>query len=381
MGNLFQVTGKEEISAARCACSRPAVFTVFLSLVLSSATTFAASLGMVADNQSDEIRLFNADTGVVIASLKGFSGRISGDCALSKDETLGFSSNAANHISVFRFSNAASGNNIDFSSIEISNSGVDMTLSPDGGLLVSTGAGNVYEPLSIVDTTGQVELAAIAPFLDHTSAEFCDDGTLLLTTTYGNSLLAPFDNAMYDASIGPEGELQLGGNRLSSGAQPNNGSCAPGSRSGVLLDRESGLTSFTLPGLKKAGFASLNGATAVAAVFSRSGDRLYVRTTEAVEAFDFNPFNGVMKADWVQAVPFSAEYFGIDQIAIDPNSGKLYVDGGQALLILDPENGQQMGSVPTGDATGVCFAQRQPHSLIRYVVYNLPDRDSFSPEE
>ena len=89
---------------------------------------------------------------------------------------------------------------------------------------------------------------------------------------------------MYDARIGPDGDLQLGGNRLSSGAQPNNGSCAPGSRAGVLLDRAAGLTSFTLPGLKKADFAALHGATAVAAVFNRGGDRLYVRTTEAVEA-------------------------------------------------------------------------------------------------
>jgi len=341
-----------------------------LGLSLVSGTVFAASLGMVTDNQSDELRLFDAATGVIVASLQGSVGQITGDCALSEDESMGFSSNAARQISVFQFTNSDSGKSIDFSSIEISNAGVDMSLSPDGNLLISTGAGNTYEPLSIIDIAGQVELATSAPFIDHTSAEFCDDGTLLLTTTYGNSLAAPFDNAMYDARVSPEGELLLGGNRLSSGAQPNNGNCAPGSKSGVLLDRESGLTSFTLPGLEKADFASLNGATAVAAVFNRSGDRLYVRTTEAVEAFDFNPFTGMMQADWVQPVSFSAEYFGIDQIAIDPDSGKLYVDGGKTLLILDPEDGRQMGSVLTGDATGVCFAQRQPHSPVLEVVLN-----------
>ena len=341
-----------------------------LGLSLVSGSVFAASLGMVTDNQSDELRLFDAATGVVVASLQGSAGRISGDCALTEDESTGFSSNAARQISVFQFTNSVSGNSVDFSSIEISNAGVDVSLSPNGDLLISTGAGNIYEPLSIIDTAGQVELATSAPFIDHTSAEFCDDGTLLLTTTYGNSLAAPFDNAMYDARVTPEGELLLGGHRLSSGAQPNNGNCAPGSRSGVLLDRESGLTSFTLPGLEKADYAPLNGATAVAAVFNRSGDRLYVRTTEAVEAFDFNPFTGMMQADWVQSVSFSAEYFGIDQIAIDPDSGKLYVDGGKTLLILDPEDGRQMGSVLTGDATGVCFAQRQAHSPVLEVVLN-----------
>jgi len=332
---------------------------IIVSATVITSSAFAGSFGMVADNESDMFRLFESETGVVVASVQGSVGRISGDCALSTDESTGFSSNAGRNISVFQISDSASGKDVEFSSIQISNAGVDMSLSPDGLLLVSTGAGNAYEPLSIIDTVNRVELATSEPFLDHTSAEFCDDGTLLVTTTYGNSFAAPFDNAMYDARVGPDGELQLGGNRLSSGAQPNNGSCAPGSRAGVLLDRESGLTSFTLPGLQQADFARLHGAMAVAAVFNTEGDRLYVRTTKAVEAFDFNPLTGMMQADWVQPVSFSSEYFGIDQIAIDPDSGKLYVDGGQELLILDPVNGRQTGLVQTGDATGVCFAQQR----------------------
>lgn len=348
------------------------VLMVILSLSLGAQAVYAASLGMVTDNESRELRLFDAETGTVVASLPSSSGQISGDCTLSKDESTGFSSHAGRNISVFNFSDAVLGNSVDIASIEISNAGVDMSLSPDGSLLVSTGAGHIYEPLSIIDTARKVEVATSTPFLDHTSAEFCDDGTLLVTTTYGNSLAKPLDNAMYDARIGFDGELQLGGNRLSSGSQPNNGSCAPGSKSGVLLDREAGLTSFTLPGLKKADFAALQGGTAVSAVFNRSGDRLYVRTTNTIEAFTFNPFNGMMKADWVRSVSFSAEYFGIDQIAIDMDSGKLFVDGGRKLLIIDPDSGEQTGSVHAGDATGVCFAQRLPHTPILEVAFSAP---------
>lgn len=372
MDGLCRVDRKKRVNVPRhskCILSMLAALTI---LSLMTGSTFAAALGMVTDNESDELRLFDADTGYVIASLQGSPGKISGDCALSQDATTGFSSNASRNISVFRFSDTASGKTVDFSSIEISNAGVDMSLSPDGRLLVSTGAGHVDEPLSFIDTARQMEVATSAPFLDHTSAEFCDDGTLLVTTTFGNSFTPPFDNAMYDARVSPAGELQLGGNRLSSGAQPNNVSCAPGSRAGVLLDRDGGLTSFSLPGLNKVNFAGLLGGTAVAAVFSRSGNRLYVRTTETVEAFDFNPLNGMMNADWVKPVSFSAEYFGIDQIAIDPVSGNLYVDGGRMLLILDPENGRQTGSVHTGDATGVCFAQQKPLSPIREIVLSAP---------
>lgn len=372
MRRYYRARNERSQSFQWCAGSILKGLSAFLCLPLVASTAYAASLGMVADNGSDELHMFDIKTGITVASLKVSAGSLSGDCALSKDESIGFSSHANQQISVYQLSHPTSGDNVDISSIEISNAGVDMSLSPDGRMLVSTGAGFAYEPLSFIDTVTRVEVAIATPFLDHTSAEYCDDGTLLLTTTYGHTFATPFDNAMYDSRVSASGELTLTGNRLSSGAQPNNGSCAPGSRAGVLLDRDAGLTSFTLPGLKKADFASLHGATAVAAVFNQMGDRLYVRTTETVEAFDYNPFNGTMQRDWEQPVPYTSEYFGIDQIAIDPDSGKLYVDGGQALLILDPGNGQQTGSIHTGDATGVCFAQRQRNSSILDVVYNAP---------
>ena len=337
-----------------------------------SATAVAASLGMVTDNESDVFRIFDTETELVLASFQGSEGRISGDCALSQDESTGFASHAGRRISVFELTDSANGKQVDYYGIEIRNAGVDMSLSPDGRLLISTGAGHVHEPLSIIDTSSKTEIAATSPFLDHTSAEFCDDGTLLLTTTYGHSLALPFDNALYDARVSADGGIQLGGHRLSSGAQPNNASCAPGSRTGVLLDRGAGLTSFTLPGMEKADQAELHGATAVAAVFSKAGDRLYVRTTQTVEAFDFNPFTGAMRPDWVQRVSYSAEYFGVDQIALDPASGKLYVDGGRELLVLDPANGQQTGAIGAGDATGVCFAQRQRHAPVSDIAANSP---------
>ena len=367
---MYQPATRKRLFSSAKACVRHTLDSIGVLLIvpLISSTAFAASLGMVADSESDMFHLFDADTGVLVASLQGSSGRVSADCALSEDESTGFSSNANRLISVFQLADTVTGSEAVFSSIEISNAGVDMSLSPDGRLLVSSGAGNTNEPLSIIDTVSKTEVATSAPFLDHTSAEFCDDGTLLITTTYGQSFAQPFDNAMYDARLSPDGELQLSGHRLSSGAQPNNGSCAPGSRAGVLLDREAGITSFTLPGMEKADFATLNHETAVAAVFSQSGDRLYVRTTKTVEAFDFNPFTGQMAADWVKTVAYSSGYFGIDQIAVHPDSGQIYVDGGRELLILDPVNGRQTGLVQTGDATGICFAQRQRHSPISDIV-------------
>lgn len=371
---MYEPVARKRLFSSAIVRARSTLISIGALLIapLIAGTALSASLGMVADNESDMFQLFDADTGVLVASLQGKQGLVSADCALSEDETTGFSSHANRHISVFQLVDTVAGRDAVYTSIEISNAGVDMSLSPDGRLLVSTGAGNVYEPLSIIDTASKTEIATSDLFLDHTSAEFCDDGTLLLTTTYGHSLAQPFDNAMYDARVSPDGELQLSGHRLSSGAQPNNGSCAPGSRAGVLLDREAGITSFTLPGMAKADFAELNSPTAIAAVFNQSGDRLYVRTTRTVEAFDFNPFNGEMTADWVKQVAYSAEYFGVDQIAVHPDSGRIYVDGGRELLILDPVSGQQTGRVQTGDATGVCFAQRRRHTPVSDIAAISP---------
>ena len=240
----------EQLSLAAYPGSVRRVLTSLPILILLSGPILAAPLGMATDHETDKSHQFETETRNVLATLQESSGRINGDCAISNDETRGFSSNANHMVSVLQFSKTTLGQSVDLTSIDISNAGVDMSLSPDGALLVTTGAGNVDQPLSIIDTVSLQEVATITPFLDHTSAEFCDDGTLLVTTTYGNSFASPFDNAMYDARVSPD------------------------------------------------------------------GDRM--------------------------------------------------------LLIMDPENGEQTGLLQAGDATGVCFAQRQPYIPQRLVVSTAP---------
>ena len=124
MGGKFRICKERQIPFARYCGGMMNMLIVFVSMSLTTGTAFAAAFGMVTDNESDEMRLFNAETGVIVASLKGSPGQINGDCALSEDESTGFSSNAGRNISVFRFTDSASGKNVDFSSIDISNAGV-----------------------------------------------------------------------------------------------------------------------------------------------------------------------------------------------------------------------------------------------------------------
>ncbi|MBT8061218.1 MAG: hypothetical protein KJO85_00955 [Gammaproteobacteria bacterium] len=328
---------------------------VVLLLLSWGLNVAAAPLGMVSDNHSDRLSIFNADLDIVTASLAARPGMALGDCVVSADERTGITTSSGGAITFISLENGVMASD-DNSDLDISNLGVDMALSPDDRFLVLAGGGALQQPLSVVSTATREEIATSSPFADHTSVEFCDDGTLLVTTTQGKYFDWQVDNAMYDARLAQDGKVETLGHRLSSGARPNNASCAPGSLSGVLLDRQGGLPSFTLPGLVPAQHVQLTSPEAIASVFSKDGRKLFIRTNNALESYHFNPVTGEMQRDWVRQMPETEPYYGIDQIAIHPDGNKLYVDGGKAMLIINPGDGAQLGEFSLGDTTGICFA-------------------------
>jgi len=331
-----------------------------LSIVLAAALSAwathapAASLGLVSDNSAKRLALFDADNDAMLDSLQTRRGPAMADCSLTSDQSLAFSASASNAITFIELDQGGAPNQQE---VAISNLGLDMSLSPDDRFLVLAGGGALQEPIAVIDTRLRREVSTAGLFVDHTSVEFCDDGTLLVTTTHGEFYDDRPDNALYDARIDAHGHLSLAGGRLSSGAQPANSACAPGSRTGVLLDREGGLVSFTLPDLRLAERLRLSGGAGVAAAFSADGRMLFVRTTHSVEAFRFDPDGGALQRLWVRDAPGSLEYFGMDQIALHPHGGKLYIDGRDGIRILDPVTGATSGRMPMGSTTGICFAR------------------------
>jgi hypothetical protein len=340
--------------AQNCAIGR--LFVACVLTLTAAPAPAAGPFGMVSDNGSDMVSLFNAEWDTVTASLDAAPGMAVGDCAMNSDGSLGFSSNSSNEIAIIDIDGRSGGATGKPGMVSISNHGVDLSLSPDDAFLVMAGGGALQEPLSVIDTGLRAEVATARPFVDHTSVEFCDNGTLLVTTTYGEYFNAGPDNALYDAAIDHEGRISLKGNRVSSGAQPNNSACAPGSLTGVLLDREGGVTSFALPDLEVTDRVRTSGSAAAAAVFSRDGRRLYVRTPETVEAFDFDPVSGRMAPDWMRRAPGSLAYYGMEQIALHPDGRKLYTDGGAFMMILEPLTGAETGAIPMQDTSAICFA-------------------------
>lgn len=319
-------------------------------------TAWSAPLGIVTDNGADTLSIFNADRDVVTGSLAARPGLAVGDCAMVSDQSLAFATSSNYEITLLSLGSGESHPVSGETHVPISNLGVDMALSPDNALLVMAGGGSLAQPLSVVDTAAGVEIATAGPFTDHTSVEFCDNGTLLVTTTHGERVGDEPDNALYDARIDHRGRVSLKGHRVSSGAQPNNAVCAPGSLSGILLDRAGGMTSFTMPELEVADRETVADSALVAAVFAHDGRTVYVRSRSSVAAYGFDPLNGEMSPEWKHELPRASTFYGVEQIALHPDGNKLYVDGGGPLLILDPETGHELGGMPLGDATGVCFA-------------------------
>jgi hypothetical protein len=335
----------------------------FCSALLSGvcALVFASSVGadwvgLLSDNGNDQIRVFDADTDSVRLNIEATPGSVTGDCAVSSDQRLGLSTNSAGVVSFFDLADDRSGDSQGSSDVRISNLGVDMALSPDNAFLVTAGGGALNQPLSVVSLADRSEVSTSGPFADHTSVEFCDNGTLLVTTSHGEYYGAG-NGSLHAASLDSVGQISLSGAQISSGAQPNNSACAPGSMAGVLLDRNGGLTSFTLPGLLPADQEFTQVPEVVSAGFSSDGRRLFVRTATTVEAFEFNPLTGEMSPDWKRVAPRSSPYYGMDQVAVHPSGDKVYVDGGDVLLILDEASGETSGVISAGDATGVCFAR------------------------
>ena len=336
------------------------MFRMYVSIALMSATVaYADSVGMVSDNSAKTITVLGAEDGLIKTSIAAPSGQTTADCSVTSDERMGFSTSASNEITVVELSRSDSERPGASKQVPISNLGLDMSLSPDDTFLVLAGGGEIQAPLAVIDTRIQEEVATSVPFADHTSVEFCDNGTLLVTTTYGKYFDSVLDNALYDAAVGHRGKISLRGHRLSTGDQPVNSACAPGSYAGVLLDRKGGLQTFTLPGLRPASRIELATGPGHAATFNHDGSMLYVRTAKAIEAFHFNPLTGELALAWTRNAPKSLAFYGVDPIALNPSGDKLYVDGIRGMTILDPVTGETEGSISLGHTTGVCFARSQ----------------------
>ncbi len=360
---------------ARVSFARRAILVA--TVVLLSAVTPAATqtIGMVADNLTGSVTIFDADTDTVLGTVVlPNPGSTVGDCSLALDRGLGFVTDFDYHVWAIDVAALSLAGGVN--PIAISNMSEDTSLSPDGKFLV-TCDGALSQPVSVVDIDTGIEVDTYSLGHECNSVEVCDDGSVLVTA------LGP--KTVRRLTLDATGTLSDTGESMSLWGEPNNVVCAPGSTSGVVMSRSfSVLNSFTLPGLVPADQRLATGRFGVSMALSPTGDILYTRSNQRgwINAFQYDPDTGALGAtpDLSISIFETSPFFGIDQLAVHPDGEKFYVSQPGSLNVYDVPTGNLLDSITAPgivSPTGVCLATAgEAHDPEPAIVIDIkPDSD------
>lgn len=334
-----------------------------LALVLQSPAASARTLGMVADNTTASVTVFDADTDTVLGAVTippGVGGVI-GDVLMSSDQTRGFVTNANYEVFVIDLTASPPRLALGRNPILISNSGQDLSISPDGNFLVAADTGAPV-PISVIDLAAQTEIHTFSIGSSTTAVDVCSDGSVLALSTR--------DQAVRRLTIDGTGALTNTGDVLAFGLENAlNVFCSPDGRSGLVVSGfPTTLTSFTIPKLNPVGrrmIAESFGGTS--GVVNFKGNRVFVRRSFEdfgfVDVFGYKAETAVLGRAPLLSIPVSSTYFyaGIDLVALHPYQAKLYVSDrtDHAVKVYDARTGDLLASITDPhivDPTGVAIA-------------------------
>jgi hypothetical protein len=314
-------------------------------------------VGMVADDATHAVTVFNADTDTVLGTVPlphGGNDSAIGDCSITADQRRGVVTNFNFQVSVIDLTTSPPSLAPQPNPIRISNYGEDTAISPDGRFLVVCD-GSVTQPISVVDIATQTQMNTFALGHDCNSVDVCSDGSVLVTSVKTGKLRR--------LTIDAAGTLLDTGEALSSG-EPNNVFCAPGGTSGIVITREAAqIQSFTIPGLEAVNTRPLSGEFGISGLIHPGGDQVFARSNERVDIFDYQSTTGVLSAAPRLTIRIAGTptFYGMDQMALHPNGTKLYVSQPGALQVYHANTGARLTSITASGIvgpTGVCFA---PH--------------------
>jgi hypothetical protein len=313
----------------------------------------ARGIGMVADDSTKSVIVFDGETDTVLGEIPIGTGFM-GDCSVTSDLALGFVTDFQNRVWMIDLTAspprlASSGN-----PIQIANSGEDTSITPDGKFLLVCDGGNV-QPVAVIDIAARTQIRTFNLGTDCNSVDACSDGSVLVTSNNSGRVR----RLLIDGA----GNLTDTGEILST-SEPNNVFCAPGGQSGLVIKRSADqVQSFTIPGLGLRDTRSLSGFFGISGTVHPAGDRVFTRDNSgAVDVFDYTPSTGALGASPRLTIPIAgtATYFGMDQMALNPDGTKVYVSQPGALNVYSATTGAlltQIRSPRISSPTGVCFAR------------------------
>jgi len=312
------------------------------------------TLGMVADNSTNTVTVFDADADVVLGSIPVPIGSVIGDCSITPDQAFGFVTNFNFVITPIDLQTL-----IPLAGIPISNQGEDTSITADGNCMVICD-GALNQPVSSIDINLMMEVDTLALGVNCNSMDVCSDGTVLITSV-GTDVVR---RLTIDSSC----MLTDTGDTIGSGLDPNNVTCALDSASLVtMLGNPARINSFTTPPL--AGVVDTQGLPGfgISSVINQAGNVVYAMTTTVVDAFSYNSFGNIgpsiggsfpIATAWGGLIPF-----GIETIALHPNGTKLYVSQPGSVDVFDANTGVLLTSITDPNIVeplGVCLGFNQP---------------------
>jgi len=364
-GRATQIENKGKIKMKKNIWRTMKALCAVAVFALPAAPAPAQSIGMVADEDTQSVTVFNADTDTVLGTVAlPDSGDAIGDCSITADRTLGFVTDFAGNVFVIDLTTVPPSLAAGTNPIPISNNGEDTSISPDQKFLVVCDGGAVGDPISVIDIATRSEISTFSLPFDCNSVDVCSDGSVLVTSSQsGNVRRLTIDGA---GNLTDTGEVLFSGGSVGNG--PNNVICAPDGLSGIVIRRNpQEIRSFTIPGLALVDIRALTGGASVgiSGVFSPAGDRFYGRSNGgAVDVFGYTSVTAQLAAAPSFSIPIASAptFFGMDQMAMHPSGTKLYVSQPGALNVYDASNGTLLTSI-TGPSivqpTGVCVVAQQ----------------------
>jgi hypothetical protein len=338
---------------AKTLCSL--LFAVVTMLAVAPLELSAKTLGMVADNATSSVTVFDADTHAILGTVPIPPSFFIGDVLITPDLKLGFVTNINPQVHVVDLTTSppslAAGTNPIPSS---TNFGMDLSLSPDGKFLVMTNAGAtepVAQPISVIDIAARAEVSTFFTGDNFNSSDICSDGSVLVTTIARGGSESSESDTVRRLTLSGTGTLTDTGEVL-----PMSNSfdvyCAPGAQSGVVITFFEGISSFSIPGLAQVDSRSLSGNDGISGAINPKGNRVFMRSNNpgSIDVFDFNSATGALGASPLLtfSVGSAASGFsglGIDQIALHPNGKKLFVSEPNAVNVYNPKTGALLDSI------------------------------------
>ena len=311
----------------------------------------SGAIGMVADNETDSVTVFDAFQDTVLGTVPVGAGSV-GDCCMSADQTLGFVTDFQFQIWVIDLTTSPPSLAAGTNPIPISNRGEDTSITPDEKFLVVCDGRNV-QPVSVVDIAARREVDTFALGSACNSVDVCSDGSVLVTSGRREVRRLTIDGSGTLSDTGEVLNIDV----------PNNVFCSPGGESGILISRDTDrILSFTIPGLAPVDQRALGGDLGISGVVHPAGDRVFARDNGGgVKVFAYDPITAALGVNPLLFIPAldALTFFGMDQIALTPDGSKLYVSEAGVLSVFDATTGEPLNQLPVPglSASGVCFGR------------------------